>query len=75
MSKAHIPLVVAITGHTNLIGKKEKWTNKGTDMQYVAEFFIQYNLSYLTFVPNFKILGKVVTEKSSTKISIFITLE
>ena len=40
MSKAHIPPTVAITGHTNLIGKKEKWTNKGTDMQYVAEFFI-----------------------------------
>ena len=27
------------------------------------------------FVPNFKILGKVVPEKSLTKISIFITLE
>ena len=37
-------------------------------MQYVAEFL--YNLSYLTFVPNFKILGKVVPEKSLTKISI-----
>ena len=27
------------------------------------------------FVPNFKILGQVVPEKSLTKISIFITLE
>ena len=55
---------------------KEKWTNKGTDKQYVAEFFYtQYNLSYLVFVLNFKILGKAVPEKSLTKISIFITLE
>ena len=27
------------------------------------------------FVPNFKILGQVVPEKSLTKISIFLTLE
>ena len=27
-------------GHTTLIGKKEKWTNKGTVKHYVAEFFI-----------------------------------
>ena len=38
-------------------------------------FITQYNLSYLMFVPKFKILGKVVPEKSLTKISIFITLE
>ena len=38
-------------------------------------WLIQYNLSYLMFVPNFKILGQVVPEKSLTKISIFITLE
>ena len=38
---------VAIRGHTTLIRKnttlirkKEKWTNIGTDEQYVAEFFI-----------------------------------
>ena len=73
MSKAHITPVVAIRGHTTLIGKREKLTNKGTDKQYVAEFSIQYNLSYLMFVPNFKILGQVVPEKSLTKISIFIT--
>ena len=36
---------------------------------------MQYNLSYLMIVPNFKILGLVVPEKSLTKISIFtITL-
>ena len=28
--KKYTPMV-AITGHTTLIGKKEKWTNKGTD--------------------------------------------
>ena len=75
MSKAHIPPAVAIRGHTTLIGKEEIWTNKGTDRQYVAEFFIQYNLSYLIFVPNFKILSQVVPEKYLTKISMFITLE
>ena len=59
-----------------IVGKKEKRTNKGTDKPYVAEFFYtQYNLSYLMFVPKFKILGHVVPEKSLTKISIFITLE
>ena len=56
--------------------KEEKWTNNRTDKQYVAEFFYtQYSLSYLMFVPNFKILGQVVPEKSLTKISISITLE
>ena len=40
VSKAHIPPAVAITGHITLIGKEEKWTNKGTDKQYEAEFFI-----------------------------------
>ena len=49
----------------NKIGKKEKWTNKGTDKPYVADS--QYNLSYPMFVPNFKILGTVVLEKSLTK--------
>ena len=29
VNKAHIPPAVAIRGHTTLIGKKEKWTNKG----------------------------------------------
>ena len=76
MSKAHIPPAVAITGHTNLNGKKEKWTNKETLISNMwLNFYTQYNLSYLMFVPNIKILGKVVPEKSLTKISIFITLE
>ena len=39
MSKAHIPPAVAITGQTTLIRKKENWTNKGTDKEYVAELF------------------------------------
>ena len=34
----------------------------------MAEFFYtKYNLSYLMFVPNFKILGQVVPEISLTK--------
>ena len=37
-SKAHIP--PAIRGHTTLIGKNEKLTNKRTDKQNVAGFFI-----------------------------------
>ena len=41
----------------------------------MADFYTQYKLSYLMFVPNFKILGQVVLEKSLTKISICITLE
>ena len=62
--------------HPNLIGKKEKWTNKETLISNMwLNFYTQYNLSYLMFVPNIKILGKVVPEKSLTKISIFITLE
>ena len=53
----------------------ERKMDKGTDKQYVAEFFYtQYSFSYL-FVPNFKILGQVVLEKSLTKISICITFE
>ena len=39
VSKAHMPLAIAISGHTTLIGKKDnlqKWTNK----LYVADPFI-----------------------------------
>ena len=78
MSKAHIPPAVAIRGHTTLIGKREKWKNKGTDKKFVAEFSINIRTChtlYLMFVPNFKILGQVVPEKSLKKISIFITSE
>ena len=49
------------------IGEKEKWTNKGTDMQYVAVFVSQYNSSLLSVVPNFRILTLVVAEKSLTE--------
>ena len=73
VSQAHIPPVVAITGHTTLIGKKEKWTNKGTDNQCVAEFVL-YTVQ-LVISDVCKILGQVVLEESLTKISIFITLE
>ena len=52
----------------NFVREKEKWTNKGTDKQYVADFFVtQYNLYLPSFVPNFKILGQVVPEKSLTE--------
>ena len=46
---------------------KEKWTNKGTDKQNVADFVTQYNLSLSSFVPNFRILTQVVAEKSLTE--------
>ena len=37
-------------------------------MVVVVVFFVTpYNLSYPTFVPNFKILSQVVAEKSLTK--------
>ena len=35
--RAHTTL---IRKNTTLIRKKQKWSNKGTDKQYVAEFFI-----------------------------------
>ena len=41
MSKAYIPLAVAIKAITVLfIGKIEHMANKGTDKQYVADSFI-----------------------------------
>ena len=49
------------------ISVKEKLTNKGTDMQYVAVFVIEYNSSLPSFVPNFRILSQVVAEKSLTE--------
>ena len=48
-------------------GEKEKITNKGTDEQYLAVFVTQYNSSLSSFVPNFRILSKVVAEKSLTE--------
>ena len=48
------------------VREKEKWTNKGTDKQYVAVFVFvtQYNPSLISFVLNFRILSQVVAEKS-----------
>ena len=60
----------------NLLGEKEKWTNKGIADDAACWFsFKQCNKSYPTFVPNYKILGTVVLEKSLTQISLCITLE
>ena len=70
---SHTP-VVAIRDHTTLIGKKTGQI-KGLISNMWLIFYTQSNLSYLMFVPNFKILGQVILEKSFTKISIFITLE
>ena len=44
VSKAHIPPAVAIRDNTNLIGKKEKWINKGADKQHVADFLCTVQL-------------------------------
>ena len=53
-------------------GEKENLTNKRTDKQYVADlllqtFVTQYNSSLSSFVPNFRILTKVVADKSLTE--------
>ena len=54
------------------IGEKEKWTNKETDKQYVAVFFVtQYNSSLSSFVPNFRALSQVVAEKSLTEKKVY----
>ena len=58
----------------NLLGQKEKWANKGNDKQQQADSLTQYNKAYPPFVPNFKILGTVVPEKSLTQTSLCITL-
>ena len=59
-----------------LLERKKNGQIKGL-ISHICGFFFytQYNLSYLMFVPNFKILDQVVPEKSLMKISIFITLE
>ena len=48
-----------------LIGEKEKRT-KGNGKQEEADYLTQYK-SYPTFVPNFKIVGAVIAQKSLTK--------
>ena len=59
-----LALIEAEKSVTNFfIGEKEKWTNNGNDKQEVT----QYKKLYPTFVPNLKILGSVVPEKSLKK--------
>ena len=50
----------------NFIGEKEKWINKANVKHEGADSLTQY-MSYSMFVQNFKILGRVVPEKSLTK--------
>ena len=45
--------------------EKEKWTNKGTDKQEMADSFLHYQM----LVPNFIILCRAVPEKCLTEIS------
>ena len=53
------------------IGEREKWTNKGTDKQYLAVFVTQYNSSLSSFVPNFRVLSQVVAEKSFNRKKVY----
>ena len=59
----------------NLIGEKEKWTNKGKGKHQEANSLLHNATRHTQFVPNFKILGAVIPDKSLTQISLFITLE
>ena len=72
VSQAHIPPVVAITGHTTLIGKKGNGQIKGLIINMWLNFLYTVQLVISDVC---KILGQVVLEESLTKISIFITLE
>ena len=47
--------------------KKDKWTNKGEDKHEDADSLLHDTTSYPMFLQNFKILGIVVPQKSSTK--------
>ena len=50
------------------MGEKEKWSNKENDKQQHADSLLHNtSLTCPTFVPNYKILGAVVPEKSLTK--------
>ena len=51
----------------NFCWRERKMDNKGNDTQEEAGSLTQYNKLYPTFVPDFKILGSVVPEKSLTK--------
>ena len=54
---------------TKMLERKKKGQIKGLISHMWLILFTQYNLSYLMFVPNFKILGQVVPEKSLMKSS------
>ena len=47
-----------------MIGEKEKCTDKGKGKHGDADSLLQSTMAYSMFVPNFKILGRVVPEKS-----------
>ena len=47
------------------IGKKEKWTNKGTDKPYLADSLLHSTTCHSRCL--YQILGTVVPEKSLTK--------
>ena len=49
----------------SFIGEKEKWTNKGTDMQYVDVFF------YIIQLITIKLYTKFQNPKSSSCLEIF----
>ena len=59
----------------NLLGEKEKWLNKGMISSSMLIHFCTIQQVIPKFVPNFKILGTVVPEKSPTQIFLCITLE
>ena len=55
------------------VREKEKWTNKVTNKQYVADSLLHSTTCHLipSFVPNFKILGQVDPEKSLTEKKVY----
>ena len=59
----------------NFIGEKKKRKKKGmiSRRRLILFYTVQQDIS--TFVPNFKIIGAVVPEKSLTQISLRIILE
>ena len=60
----------------NLLGEKEKWTNKGNDKQQYTDSLLHNRTGHTQHLYQIlKILGTVVPEKSLTQISLCITLE
>ena len=77
MRKALIPSAVAHHRpyHFNSLERKKNWTNKRTDKQYVADYFIHSKTCHNDVCTKFENPKSSSSEKSSTKISIFIILE